>query len=89
MGDSRGPWFESSNVLPQPPGSSAAAEGLCGVGTFRRRAVRALGLVLAVGALYRWLFQQRYLLVNPFAGIKVRATIGLRLGRVESMTRTR
>ncbi len=25
-----------------------------------------------LGALYRWLIQQRYLLVNPFAGIKVR-----------------
>ena len=34
---------------------------------------RSVSYSLSVlGALYRWLIQQRYLLVNPFAGIKVR-----------------
>jgi len=27
-----------------------------------------------LGALFRWLIAQRYVLANPFAGIKVRAT---------------
>jgi site-specific recombinase XerD len=37
-----------------------------------------------LGALYRWLIQQRYMLANPFAGIKVRGA-----GRVASMPATR
>lgn len=36
---------------------------------------RSVAYALSVlGALYRWLIQQRYLLVNPFAGIKVRGS---------------
>jgi site-specific recombinase XerD len=34
---------------------------------------KSLGYALSViGAMYRWLIEQRYVLVNPFAGVKVR-----------------
>lgn len=38
---------------------------------------RSIAYALSVaGALFRWLIQQRYLLANPFAGIKVRGASG-------------
>jgi hypothetical protein len=37
-------------------------------------APRSLAYALSVvGALYQWLMQQRYVLANPFAGLKVRS----------------
>jgi site-specific recombinase XerD len=46
---------------------------------------RSVAYSLSVlGAMYRWLMQQRYLLANPFAGIKVRGA-----GRAASMPATR
>lgn len=30
--------------------------------------------LMVLGALYRWLIEQRYVLANPFAGVKVRGT---------------
>ncbi len=48
-------------------------------------AARSVAYSLSVlGAMYRWLIQQRYLLANPFAGIKVRGA-----ARVSSMPATR
>jgi site-specific recombinase XerD len=32
--------------------------------------------ISVLGAMFRWLIEQRYLLVNPFAGVKVRGTSG-------------
>ena len=36
-------------------------------------APRSVAYALAVlGAMFRWLFEQRYVLANPFSGVKVR-----------------
>lgn len=46
---------------------------------------RSIAYALSVlGAMYRWLIQQRYLLANPFAGIKVRGA-----SRTEPLAATR
>jgi len=48
-------------------------------------AARSVAYALSVvGAMYRWLMQQRYLLANPFAGLKVRGA-----SRTESLAATR
>lgn len=70
----------TSWVGPSRPRSSP------GVGTLRGRPVdRSSAYALTVlCALYRWLMQQRYVLANPFAGIKVRGA-----ARVTSLAATR
>jgi hypothetical protein len=52
-----------------------APAALAGVAAVRRGAVGALHQVrgIVLGALFRWLIEQRYVLANPFAGMKVRS----------------
>jgi site-specific recombinase XerD len=66
-----------------PPRPRASGEWRPFAGALSARSVAYALSVL--GAMYRWLIQQRYLLANPFAGIKVRGasrTAGLAATRV-------
>jgi site-specific recombinase XerD len=71
----RGRW-----IGPARPRSSPEWRPFTG-GLSARSVAYALSVV---GAMFRWLIQQRYLLANPFAGIKVRGA-----SRSESLTVTR
>lgn len=71
----RGRW-----IGPARPRSSPEWRPFAG-GLSARSVAYALSVV---GAMFRWLIQQRYLLANPFAGIKVRGT-----SRSESLAVTR
>lgn len=61
----RGRW-----IGPPRPRTSAEWRPFAG-GLSARSAAYSLSVI---GAMYRWLIQQRYVLANPFAGIKVRGT---------------
>jgi len=71
----RGRW-----VGPPRPRSSPEWRPFAG-GLSARSAAYALSVL---GALYRWLMQQRYVLANPFAGLKVRGA-----GKSEGLSVTR
>jgi site-specific recombinase XerC len=67
-------------VGPSRPRSSPEWKPFAG-GLASRSSAYALSVL---GAMYRWLMQQRYVLANPFAGIKVRGA-----GKVDKLAATR
>ena len=68
-----------------PPQSRTSQEWRPFVGDLSTRSVAYALSVL--NALYRWLIEQRYVLANPFSGVKVRGDIEKRARRTGGVQR--